>query len=502
MIAKHKYFLFLTLAVALMLTSCITDDSSEGGTPLPTLAVEGIAGDDMPVYNIYLGNECVLSPSINYTGSDTLTYRWQVGTYANGTKGALEDAGSGPVLHHNFTSGGSYYVHLTVTDGRVGTTADYQVNVNRTFEEGWLLSATDADGAGNLTFLKALTPEEEAAGTGEIVMEHAMERMNADASENGLVGAVIAQDTYPTTITRLIVSTGDRCYFLDPNELTILSASSYGEVYQGFNATKMFNDAQTPFVYDAAMGKFVHINVKNQFPFEYQYFVGYSPEDIISQKTYSSYSFASTAYARYYLDYTNSTVAQINYYGSSYFPNTGAMLAGHTLITAFCNVRASGWVTPWNILTRYGDNLYLWTNSSYSGMAASDFRTQTTAYSDDLAIPERGSWLVGSRTQNRLYYALGNRVYVFLPGNAFALPKLNEYALQVPDGEEITCMDTYFSTDELFVATYNSTTRRGSFYVYDCADVRTDNAASVQPKKQWKNCTGRVKSILYKPSIQ
>lgn len=63
-------------------------------------------------------------------------------------------------------------------------------------------------------------------------------------------------------------------------------------------------------------------------------------------------------------------------------------------------------------------------------------------------------------------------------------------------------MDTYFSTDELFVATYNNTTRRGSFYVYDCAGVRTDNAASVQPKKQWKNCTGRVGSILYKPSIQ
>lgn len=503
----QKHITILALVAALTLTSCISDDSSEGGIALPTLTVEGSDAETMPVYNIYLGNECVLNPTVSYSGNGTLAYHWQVGTYSNGVKGELQDAGTSPELRYNFTEGGSYYVHLTVTDGSVGKVADYQVNVNRTFEEGYLLSATDADGSGNLTFLKILTPEEEAAGTGEVVMEHALSRMNEGVSEQGLVGVLTCSySNYPSPdITRLLVSMNDRCYFLNPNELTILSVANYGEVYSGYSATKFFKDAQTPFTYDTTMKRFVHINVKNQFPFEYRYFVDFTPQDIIQCK---AKQWSSLVYNNYFMDYDNSAISVFNayapYYGlDTYFPSTGDVFSGKQLLTAFSDFSPnSSYVTPWYVLAQTADSVYMYTNNTSSGMSADDFTAQRIANGSDLAVPARGTWMCGSPTYKRMFYAIDNRIYVLLPANAFALPTLSQYAIQVPDGEEVTCMDTNFDTEELYVATYNSSSRRGSFYVYSCADVRTDNAASVQPKKSWKSCTGRVSNLIYKPSIQ
>ena len=82
------------------------------------------------------------------------------------------------------------------------------------------------------------------------------------------------------------------------------------------------------------------------------------------------------------------------------------------------------------------------------------------------------------------------------------MPDKSQYAIQFAANEEITFLDTNLSTDELYVATYDKTTQRGNFYIYDCKDVRTDNAAAVKAKAEYKNCAGRISSVMYKPSIQ
>lgn len=504
---KSRQYAVAVMAALMPLSSCITDDSLDAHIELPTLVVEGSGADVMPQYNFYLGDEAVLTPSVTYSGRGALTYRWQVGTYANSTKGELQDAGDGPTLRHFFSAGGTYYAHLTVTDGEVGCAADYQINMNRTFEEGYLLSATNADGTGNLTFIKVLTAEEREAGSGEIVIENAMERMNEDASEDGLLGAVMAQISYPSTITRLIVSTKTHCYFLDPNEFAIISQGDYGEVYSGYSATGFYSASQTPYVYDTISKRFVHINIQYQFPFEYQLFVGSKPEGIAPSKVYSRGSYQSEAVTDYFLDYTNRRAAifeaYASYYGlDSYFPGTTDMLgASHSLVTAFAGI---GSPSPSYVISATADSVFLWTNSvarSYMGKA--DFQKQRIARAGNLALPARGSRMLMSNTQNRMFYSLGNKVYVFLPGNSsFALPTLDQSAISFDEGDVVTCMDVRLSTDELFVATYNEARGRGSFYVYSCADVRTDNSASVAPKQAWRDCTGRVGSILYKPSVQ
>lgn len=504
---KSRQYAVAAVAALLPLSSCITDDSLDASVVLPTLAFEGSGADVMPQFNFYLGNEAVISPSVTYSGSGALTYGWQVGTYANGTKGELQDAGDGPTLRHHFSSGGSYYAHLTVTDGAVGGAADYQINMNRTFEEGYLLSATNADGSGNLTFVKILTAEEVEAGIGPVVMENAMERMNEDVEEDGLLGVVIAQANYPVTVTRLLVSTKRQCYFLDPNEFTIISTADYGEVFSGFSATNFYAASQTPYAHDSISKRFVHLNISNQFPFEYQYFVDNKPEGIVPCKTYSNYGFQRESVVDYYLDYTNRRAAMFNAYGQAsygtYFPSTTDMLgAEHRLVTAFAGL-TSGYSNPSYVISATSDSVFLWSNTvQNSYMRKTDFTKRSIAHAANVALPARGARMHMSQTQSRMFYHIGNKVFVYLPGNDFALPTLDQPAIAFDGGEVVTSMEVRLSADELLVATYSEARGRGSFYVYSCADVRTDNSASVAPKQAWRDCTGRVSSILYKPSVQ
>ncbi len=508
---KIKYIPLLSLAVMAAFSSCISDDSLEGGKPLPTLAVQGSDAETMPVYNFYMGEDAVLKPEVTYTGSDSLTYHWQVGTYANGTKGELKDAGYGPELRYHFYEGGSHYAHLTVTDGKVGVAADYQINMNRTFEEGYLITATDADGGGNLTFVKALTPEETAAGTGDVIVEHALERINEGVSEKTLVGVQTGsywnRDTYKD-ILRLIISTQDSCYFVEPNELTVISASTYNDINPGFKASAFYKamSGMAPYVYDKAKKKFEHIQVKNQFPFDYNLYAGFQPEDIMQGK--SNY-WGSDYVTDYYLDYTNSLVYLFNAYfsygmGEAWFVNTKDLLKGQTLLTAFPSFEPNAsYAIPSYIMSRTSSTVTLWTcNVSAYQMTDGSFTPVTIDAASDLAVPAQATLMVPSLKYHRMFYPIGNRVYVFLPDNAFALPKLSEYAIAFPENEEVTYMTTNSGTEELYVGTYNSSTRRGSFYIYNCADVSTGNASSVQPKKVYKDCTGRIKDIMYKQSIQ
>ena len=68
----------MVAAFALGMTSCVSDDSGEGGGAIPTLTVKGEGLSDMLTYNIYLGDECVITPEIAYTGGNesNLTYSW------------------------------------------------------------------------------------------------------------------------------------------------------------------------------------------------------------------------------------------------------------------------------------------------------------------------------------------------------------------------------------------------------------------------------------------
>lgn len=500
----------LMASLSLGITSCVSDDSTEGGGAIPQLTVKGEGLSEMLTYNIYLGDECVIAPEITYKGGEesNLTYSWKIGTYANGVMGALEEVSTERNLNYKFETGGSYYAHLTVTDGKVGKAVDYRINVNRTFEEGYLITSTDANGKGNLAFVKILTPEEIAAGKTSVVIEHSLEKMNEGYSEDGLVSAVLGTVTWPKTVRRVLVSTDKHCYVIDPNNFTIITDIKYEDLYPGFKATHFMPDSYTPWAFDSSTKQFVHINLTYMFPYEYQYFKGCNADGFLPCK-YTSWG--SESLFTFYMNYAENKVAFFSayapYFGlDTYFPDTSDLLDGHTLLTAFYGTApGSNYVTPSYILSRENEtgDLTLWNNSvdSYYYIN-SNFTRQEFTPTATTAVPAQGAKVVPSAKQLRYYYPVDNAVYILLTSTDFALPDKSQYAIQFAANEEITFLDTNLSTDELYVATYDKTTQRGNFYIYDCKDVRTDNAAAVKAKAEYKNCAGRISSVMYKPSIQ
>lgn len=262
-----------------------------------------------------------------------------------------------------------------------------------------------------------------------------------------------------------------------------------------------------PYAYDKDMKKFAHINLQFMFPYDYQYFHGCEPEQMV--ENYFS-QWGTPTEKTFFLNYSANTVAIFSSYASWYgfdnsFPDCKNLLDGQKLITAFSGVEPNdSYITPVYILSKdeSSNELYLWENGSTNFMEPAGFVSQKMAITDNTAVPAQGASFVVTATYGRYYYAVDNAVYVFLPQNTFSLPNKNQYAIQFGANEEVTYLYVDLATNELYVATYDKNTKRGSFYIYDCADVRTDNAGNVQPKESHKNCAGRISYVIHKPSIQ
>ncbi|MBR1401342.1 MAG: PKD domain protein [Prevotella sp.] len=494
----------LLLFAACSIASCISDESEYGNeSNIPTLKVTGDDQTDMPVYNFNLGETVVINPTINYSGNTAeLTYHWQVGSYANSVKGELKEAGSEPSLTYTFDQGGTYYAHLTVTDGRVGRAVDYQINVNRTFEQGYVLVSNDAQGNGNLAFVSIPTN----AGDKPVLMEHCLERMNDGMTVKNLLGMEVFTITWPSTITRVFVLGQDKGYCIDGNTFAVLTDVDYSEIYPGFKATNESCDGSAPFVYDAAQKKTIHMNVQYMFPYEATAYVGQAYDQ-----------FQATKYLRWsrlydnqlYVDYQKPQVAiyyaYATYFGySSPFVSSGEMLNGQKLLAAFNAAEYGDACCPLYLLTQSADGktARLYENTQDMYPEEQYFTVQELQLTGDEALPAQGTRFYASPTYKRYFYPVGGRLYAFLTEGTFAYPKTSQYVYDFGQGETITAMSIDISEEKLFVATQTTSTGRGNFYIFNCADLRTDNQGNVKPIEAYKDCADRIVSIVNKPRIQ
>lgn len=499
-----KRILFSALYISIVfcaLSSCVNDDSDEGGRPIPQLTIAGNDDGTMPIKNFYLGNECVITPEVSYSGGGSeadLKYTWSIGTYTNGNKGALKQVSNDKELRHNFTEGGSYYAHLVVTDGTVGAVMDYQIKINRTFEEGYILISNDEQGNGNLAFVKIMTPEEIAAGIPQVYMEHCIERMNEGVTPGRMVGAIHAVATWPKEVHRMLVSTEDRCFILEPNTFSALADLPYGEIYDGFKASK-FIPSYNPFAYDES-GKSVHINTVNMFTFESNGFKGVKFDDAFTY-TYTMWGSSNTQLM--VAKYDDSEVLE---YNSNYgkLIGTGDLLKDEKIVTAFGFKSASAYSASSYILTQSKEDASIYymrkLQIAYMSYYGTGTKAEFTA-NDNTALPKRGARVVYSPKYDRFFYAIDNRIYVCLPSNENPLPLKSEYAVSFPSNETVTFLDVNSDTEELYVATYDSSTKRGNFYIYSTVDMRTDNQGNAEPKVAHKSCADKITDIVYKPSM-
>jgi hypothetical protein len=496
---KIKHITYSLLSLVVGLSSCISDDSEGAYVVVPSLGIEANDTTPMPVKNFNLGDEAVITPNISYSGDDDLTYTWYVGTYKDGVKGEMEEVSNAKMFNYRFVAGGSYYAHLTVTDGRVGAARDYRINIRRTFEEGYILVSNDANGKGNLAFIKTMTPEEIAAGEKQVYMEHIIERMNDGITVNNLRGAMHGIITWPKVIHRIIASTADNCYFFDPNSFTIASSIRYADVVDGFKASGFYIDFY-PFAYDASKKKFIHLNQEYMFGYEYGFFQGHSFEDLF-QSSYAA--FGSVYHANFYVDYSTSMVKVLNM-NTGMFNGTGERLAQEDIISCFLSP-VQGYMRSDRVLTHSKDDPSQWYLHDYDGIAylEDDDNGKTTNFTvtANTAIPAQGTRFALSEPNNRYFYPVGNHIYVFLPASSQPMPDKDQWAVEMPEGELITYMNVNAETDELYVATVTTSSGRGNFYIYNSADIKTDNQGRVRPVASHKDVADRISNIFYKPSL-
>ena len=523
---KIKYISAISaiVATAVMTTSCIDDSSSYGGGELASLSISVPGDAEMPIYSYNYGDECELTPTVNYDGDGELTYEWSIGTFDNGVKGTLEVVSNEKVLRHFFEEGGSYYAHLVVTDGEVGTVQDYQIDINRTFEQGYLLISNGKNGEGNLAFIKDQTREEIEAGEQTVIMENCLQRINPEIGKEPLVGVKIIKwfVTSSKTITRVLVGTEKQGLYLDPNTFVVSSAINYNDIISGFKSTKLLADYTNPIAYDPAAKKFILMDSQYMFGYESSTWKSINVDDIIS--------YTYTSGLNQYTDNYFVTYEPFNVYGMVLDMNTwaytlagvselgenGPLFYGEEPVAIFQGEGIKGQYSttyPCDIITRNKTTGKMYTTSvtgfgSYSfGLTISGREEMKTDAST--ALPAKDSKIAASSFVHRTYYYNDNCVYAMLQeGTAFVLPSTSQSALSFPENEEVTFVgintdpDNNSTTEgeDLLVATADKTTGRANVYIYDIKDVRTDNP-NATPKVEYRDCADRIIEMLYKPRI-
>lgn len=527
-------FNYITLTLAGVLTlcglsSCIDDSSTYGDAPIPQLKVDvPDTGDEnvLPETNFNLGEECVITPAIVYDGPGTLQYEWSVGTYNNGVKGPLEVVSNERELRYKFEAGGSYYAHLNVTDGIVGFSQDYQVNINRTFEQGYLIVSNSRDNIGNLAFIKDLTPEEKEQGLSPVVMEHCLEAINDGTKPEYLAGVNVLIISWPPPgVTRIIASYGSTSYFLDPNTFMSISTISHDDVIPGFDARFAIGDANVR-VYDPAKNRYItlkgyemmgveeSIYANGNLAFDYRNFFSYEEWGNLN---YNNFFVCRSPFSVFFVDYygnrVDNTMMVIDDEGTPLGYNP---FEGHKGLSVF------GGMSMVYYFEYYGDiyeqefypccvisrdetsGKYFYTRLRGFGSYDMDMRMESRseiAVTPNTAIPDEEGAVTLSEKYQRAYYVSGNKVYVMtFNEDRVNLPSTSQAALSYPANEEVTYMTINTDTNELIVATADKSTGRGSLYFYDTADVRTDSP-NAPAKAYYPDCADRISFVTYKPRV-
>lgn len=521
---RNIFQLLLGVSMTCALTACIDDNSTYGGDLIPGLSVTTTATDPdkLPEVNFNFGDECVITPQVNYTGSAPLSYEWSVGTYNNGIKGELEVVSHEPVLRHYFPSGGSYYAHLDVTDGTVGIVQEYQVNINRTFEQGYIIVSNDREGYGNLTFIKDLTAEDKEQGISSIVMEHSVENMNEGVRKENLVGVTILRASWPQPgYTRVVASYGSMSYFLDPNTFMTISTIDHDKVIPGFKGSILIGGTNA-MVYDSSKQRYITLIGADMIGVERTDAYKGVAFDALFFDTY--YSYGTQSFDNYFVRRSPFSIFFVSAYAGGVVDDTSMppidgkpVFEGHSLINAFKGITDFyevdyGWgpmqmdYSPCVVLTKEESTgkYYL---TRLMGFGPYDMEMafkgraeiQVTA---NTAIPDVEGPLAFASAYDRFYYTSGNSVYVMTMKSKDEAnwPDKNQAALTYPANEEITYMTVNADTNELIVATADKSTGRGNVYFYNVADVRTD-APNAATTAKYTNCADRISYIVYKPRV-
>ncbi len=494
---KYRNLLAVVLLSSLSF-SCVNDDSEIGGATFPEVSISGSELTTMQIFSVDLGTPCVITPNLVYENGcqpSDLKYLWSIGSYntESQVKGELKEVSTEPVFNYVFPQGGSYYVHLNVTNGLSGDVIDYQVNVDRSFEEGVLIVSENEAGIGNISFIKTLTEEEIAGGKQHAVLEHCVASMNEGIDMRGLLGAGSTMLQYGSSERTFIVALKDKSYLLDPSTFALVATSNYTEAMEGYEASSFF-------MYDYYGGQptLFSKDKKRMMQIDRQFGYAFIPSSAIYQIE-SDCVLPGYTYFTSQDWYMNSPIG-IRYAASEVYSFGGYSemkwtLNDRDIISAFKNT--AQYSSDIFVISRKSNDPNVLCQEHCTIEYDADYNVSFVALemehelTEGEVLPEKETVFCYDQTYNVCYYITNGKLYAYYPNN----PELSFPTTATLDfgAEEVTSVTLNEMKKELYIGTYDSVTKRGSVYIYDSGNVKKD-----KEKLGFKACTDKIKHISYK----
>lgn len=171
----------LALALSLGLFSCYNDNSTEMDYSLNDFQKITVQSAEADSTYYYQGDEIKITPSATSEAPSEITYTWSVGEY-NGDNTIYTDFSTEKDLDIVASAIGHYSYRFVATNEYGSTIKYYDVFVNTAFEEGFMVLTRSTDGNTEISFMRTLTPDEEAAGDTKEFIHNAFNTVNPEKS--------------------------------------------------------------------------------------------------------------------------------------------------------------------------------------------------------------------------------------------------------------------------------------------------------------------------------
>lgn len=475
-----KIFQYIILGMSLLacLVACYGLDDQDYAelTPITiTVASDTITAD--------LGIE------LNYTGvtvtSDLdVSFEWDYGEIETGSTASdhlfedYETISTSLTIDYTFTEIGTYLLRLRADNGESIEYYFFTLFVNSGYDEGIMVLSNDDDGNGDLTFIKTLTSEEQAAGEEE-VFDDVFGSVFPEYGQLGTGTAIFMSHYVASKVDGYVflVATDDgKMWHIEPKTMEMYASVSLDEgMYAKEFGGEYTNTLGFGIYFVTNDGSVYRYDVQGAFN---TYMESFTEPLTRCPHLYSAYNSAgSTVYAHpipFSEDgiYTRKSGTQgvrgqsvdgykiVNAaYGRDYTMNyVYVLMESETEEDSYAIYRSS---------ERFS-------STTLFKSSMSEIRTFTV---DGGVRMDLNSIMVNTRNSSDTYYTYNDCVYRWGLSTAPGTSPV----ITLPDGEEIRSMCTNFmgrddptnGEDYLYIATYNSSRsgdKKGSLYVYAVAD--------------------------------
>ncbi len=474
--------------------------------------------------SVDLGQEFVFTPTVTQTvQSKSLKYIWTANFIQSGTVGDIMNIGEGATLKYKFPKFGTYRLRLEVQNEDYSAFKTWEIAV-RVYDSGYFVVGNDDTGKANISFARSLSQTDIFEGKELTFVTDLISKINPLHNIKDVVRIVKSIITYGKNDAQLHIFTKEKIYIADPNTLEIFNVVPFSNVFPGeyINKVSAFDSYMTGSTIYTSKGRCIGYQKPEFLIYRMDTWGDNIFDDSFVNLIYTQGANVNGGEAL--VDYTNSKIwmtipyhnsskpvnntsginASQNNFGDNFRPN---IYENMNILSVF---RMNGDVyggTPNNLFALAQDKTnplivkFVEFTTSYS----TGFTTVSeNVYNATSSITfKRGMEMVPNARYSNVYYADGNKVYVWYPKNTSPNNQLPDNpSITLGAGKTITTMSLSYDMKELYVGFYDqnsSNALKGGFYIFNCAEVGVNQ--SIQPVKKFENITSRPVQILYKSTV-